>query len=683
MLGMTNKGSHFFVYIDNVAMRNIREILSVLGTWMLCICVHAQHTMAFSHDGSHAAASTTTIDSIHVPAAASFDIYFNGQQDAVNISADHVAFDIKVPDTLVVAYQEDLVTIQNTRLDCFETRVDRGDVEIKTKKKRPFVCLATGYCPDGRLVIDNDTSMTLILKDLRLTSKRGSAVYLRQRQKTVIELPEGSSSTLADATDYHPADSIDTSNGCLYARGSLSFAGGGSLQVTGNYRHAIFSGKNITIDGGLVQIADAMKDGIHCDKLHIQGGTIGLNISHDGAKGIKCKEELLITGGHVEGTATGNVTIAKGETTYCSLLKSDGSMTIKDGSMALKHYGTGGRCVSVDGALLIKGGTMLMELQGDGGTYLAENGDTAYFTPKCITVNGTTLIERGRLDLLATGNGGKGIDSSDTLFIGRQSDDFIPEDSLLVHVETKGTALIDNFFEDYRRGCPKAIKADNDIEIYSGTLHLKTYGQGGEGIESKGSLRAYHSTIMADCYDDGINTGQRFVCFGAHIYCLSHHNDGIDSNGKCSIHDGIVAAISEDYMNESFDTEGGRLHIYGGQIIGIGNNDVLVSEQTSVPYYSTKMKINEWGQRLGDGISIQSNRYLTVSDGANAILSLYHQYANDDTFVTIATPYFKQTGSFIISDGDAPVNPTEVFMDGKVLTGGTLTDYESLFIIKQ
>ena len=238
-------------------MRNIREILLVLGTWMLCVCVHAQHTMVFSHDGSHAAASTTTIDSIHVPAATSFDIYFNGQQDVVNISADHVAFDIKVPDTLVVDYQEDLVTIQNPRLDCFETRVDRGDVEIKTKKKRPFVCLATGYCSDGRLVIDNDTSMTLILKDLGLTSKRASAVYLRQRQKTVIELPEGSISTLADATDYHPADSTDTSNSCLYARGTLSFAGGGSLQVTGNYRHAIFSGKNITIDG---QVRDMLID---------------------------------------------------------------------------------------------------------------------------------------------------------------------------------------------------------------------------------------------------------------------------------------------------------------------------------------------------------------------------------------------------------------------------------------
>lgn len=662
-------------------MRNIREILSVLGTWMLCICVHAQHTMVFSHDGSHAAASTTTIDSIHVPAATSFDIYFNGQQDAVNISADHVAFDIKVPDTLVVAYQENLVTIQNPRLDCFETRVDRGDVEIKTKKKRPFVCLATGYCPDGRLVIDNDTSMTLILKDLRLTSKRGSAVYLRQRQKTVIELPEGSSSTLADATDYHPADSIDTSNGCLYARGSLSFAGGGSLQVTGNYRHAIFSGKNITIDGGLVQIADAMKDGIHCDKLHIQGGTIGLNISHDGAKGIKCKEELLITGGHVEGTATGNVTIAKGETTYCSLLKSDGSMTIKDGSMALKHYGTGGRCVSVDGALLIKGGTMLMELQGDGGTYLAENGDTAYFTPKCITVNGTTLIERGRLDLLATGNGGKGIDSSDTLFIGRQSDDFIPEDSLLVHVETKGTALIDNFFEDYRRGCPKAIKADNDIEIYSGTLHLKTYGQGGEGIESKGSLRAYHSTIMADCYDDGINTGQRFVCYGAHIYCLSHHNDGIDSNGKCSIHDGIVAVISEDYMNESIDTESGKLYLYGGQMIGIGGDGVQIGLASTIPYYSTVSSYPKQYTHTGDSIAIHSRRYLSLCDGEQVLLSLFHNHASEDAFITVATSDMERGHTYFISDGDEPQDTDMQLFDGRVAFGGTTVNNQQTFQI--
>ena len=601
------------------------------------------------------------------------DIYFNGQQDAVNISADHVAFDIKVPDTLVVAYQEDLVTIQNPRLDCFETRVDRGDVEIKTKKKRPFVCLATGYCPDGRLVIDNDTSMTLILKDLRLTSKRGSAVYLRQRQKTVIELPEGSSSTLADAADYHPADSTDTSNGCLYARGTLSFAGGGSLQVTGNYRHAIFSGKNITIDGGLVQIADAMKDGIHCDKLHIQGGTIGLNISHDGAKGIKCKEELLITGGHVEGTATGNVTIAKGETTYCSLLKSDGSMTIKDGSMALKHYGTGGRCISVDKNMLIAGGTIDMECHGAGGSYLTTTNDSDYYTPKCITVDDSIHISDGTLSCISTGLGGKGIVAGRYLAIGNSDNENTP----IIRVETKGECIINNVDEDLRFGCPKGIKANEKICIFGGDIAVTTAGMGGEGVESNKEMYIYGGTLVCNTYDDGINVVDSIEISGGHVYCNSVDNDGIDSNGSIRISGGIVASVNQNRPNESFDSEGGKFYLSGGWVFGIGSSPVEVQEST-YPYYSTQY----YDGTLHGGLIFSEEKYVCILIDGEVIMALKNGNRSLRAFLTICHPVFSEDKQYLICEGDLPTNVHHFYFDKKLVTGGVLNQYRPIISIQ-
>lgn len=585
-------------------------------------------------------------------------------------------------DTIFVNYHGETVTTINPRLDRFQVFSDGAYVSIISSGRRPFVCVASGQSSDGRLLIDNDTTMTLIIDNLSLSSERANAVYLRQKHEVRIVMPSGSTSELSDAPEYHLTDTTDTSNACLYSRGSLIFSGGGALVVTGKYRHAIASSKNIKIDGGNVSIAEAVKDGVHCDKLKMVGGALHLNVSNNGAKGVKSKEAITVSGGIIDGVATGNVVIDSGETTYCTLLKSDGSIEISGGTLSLCHYGCGGRCISADGNASITGGTINLECHGEGGFYSTLNDEIDYFTAKCITVNGTTHIERGQLYLLATGSGGKGLNCSDTLFVGRENDSFLPEDSLLIQVKTRGSALVDDIEEDYRKGCPKAIKSDSDITLYSGTLRLNTQGQGGEGLECEQSLKAYCCTIMSDTYDDGINTGQRCHINGAHIFCLSHHNDGIDSNGKISILDGIVTAISEDGLNESFDTEGGSMYIYGGHVMGIGNNDVPVGEQSTVPYYSTQLKIDDRGRRTGDGIRIASGNYLTVAKDREAILSLFHEYENSDAFIIVASPLLQFGLSYKLVDGEKPANTSAEWLDGRLAMGGSIDNQESIFTIK-
>lgn len=580
-------------------------------------------------------------------------------------------------DTLHIIYQDDKVLISDDyNHSRFHMTVNRtADLKIVYKGKYPFVCIAEGVCHDGCLIVDADTTSTFILNNLQLSSSNNAAISFLKKQMVNIELPDGSSSILCDATTRGTDD--ESVNGCLYSKGALAFTGKGTLSVTGNYRHGIVSSKNINVEECHLMINNVVKNGIHCDNFTLKDGQIDLHLQNDASKGIKTKEELVIQSGVIEGEAIGNIINEDGDLSYSSLLKSDGTMTISGGTLTLKQYGDGGRCISVDNDLTMTAGTMNLECHGDGGQYTNADNELDYYTPKCITVDGCARIERGTLNLLATGSGGKGIVSSDTLFIGRKNDGLLSEDSLHVNVETRGWCLEDNIHEDYRRGCPKAIKGDGDIYLYSGTLRIKTHGQGGEGIESKGSLRAYHCTAVADCYDDGINTGQRFTCYDSHIYCLSHHNDGIDSNGKCTVMGGIVATISEDLMNESFDTEGETLYIYGGHVIGIGNNEVHVAKQSYIPYYSTKLTTGNWGRRFGDGIVISSDNYLTLSKDGEAIVSLYHKYANDDVFVLVASKLMEKGQQYQLSDGEKPTNSTPV-LSGNVLIGGNI-NYESLF----
>ena len=576
--------------------------------------------------------------------------------------SDTLSFNRSLPDTLIIDFHENDVFIQNPRLFQLQPSFQGSDVTITSKGKQPFICLVKGECSDGRLIIDSDTACTLVLDGLKLSSKKGSTICFPNKQKVKIEMVNGSKNVLSDCAIYK-TDSTDISNSCLYSKGSLTFVGKGTLEVTGNYHHAIASGKKITIKDGHIIICNAMKDGLHCDNMQVDGGTISLHLSNDASKGIKCKEDFMMTDGSIEGKATGDVIIDNGETTFCSLLKCGGSMTIENGNISLVHQGMGGRCISVNGNLHVYGGNFTMENHGNGESYLTEKQDSDYYTPKCITVNGCTYIERGIINILATGNGGKGLDCSDTLFIGRQGDNFISEDSLLIKVETRGSALVDNVVEDYRNGCPKGIKSDTDIEIYSGSLHIQTYGQGGEGIESKNTLHVFKAIIMADTYDDSFNTGVCCHIDGAQIYCISHNNDGIDSNGSIIISGGIVASVNESKPNESFDSEDGQFYLLGGTVFGIGSGPVDVKEAV-YPCYSTSYDIGEeWFS--SKGLLLDNGKYVYIRRGEKVLVALRNENKAFRSFITVMSPFFQNAELLTISEGEVPLEPQESFFDGR------------------
>ena len=645
-------------------MRHVR----LYAMAMVCLTANlrtaAQQQMVFVKGRSLSAMPIAAIDSLKPTAPLHFDVF--SKQQRLTVQADSVCFDRSIGDTIVVNYRDDEAAVVNPRLDLFSIAADRADIRITTTGKTPFVCKAMGMSSDGRLVIDADTACTLVLDGLQLTSRRGSAISLTQKQKVLIELPAGTASTLADAPEY--ADSTaGAAHASLYAKGSLSFTGGGRLSVRGNSRHGIGCGKNITIDEAHITITDAVKDGIHCNKLHMNGGTLCLSAARDGSKGVKCKEEITVNGGRIEGTATGNVVIEDGETTYCALMKCDGGMTITGGDITLSHLGSGGRCLSVDGNLLIKGGTLDLSTHGDGGRYTTTTGATDYFTPKCITADGVSRIERGRLHLLATGDGGKGLDCSDSLFIGRQDDGFIPADSLLIDVETRGSALVDNIVEDYRQGCPKAVKSDRDIEIYSGNIRINTSGQGGEGIESKQTLHIGKADVAIDSYDDAINTGLCCHVDGARLYCLSHYNDGIDSNGSIVISDGIVASVNQRKPNESFDSEDGECYLLGGTVFGIGSMPVDV-RASALPCHTTPYDEDEG--MTSRGLILTEGKYLCVQKGGESIMALRNDNRAFRTFVTVMSPDFRDGEWLTLSEGDRPEEPGRDLFDGRLVMGG-------------
>ena len=628
---------------------------------LLAITTHALHAPAqqvvFAHADGWAAAPALAIDSIKATQPPMLDVFLAGK--AVSVQADTMYMNRDVPDTLCIHFLGDNVIIQNPRLDLIQAEASRADVRVTSTGRQPFVCLATGSSNDGRLVIDNDTTLTLALAGLALASQKGSAISMPQKHETRIVLADGTSNTLSDGSDT--SDLSDSSNGCLYAKGSLTFAGSGTLAVTGNRRHAIACGKNITVEDGHIIVCNAARDGLRCDKLLVQGGTIELNVATDASKGIKCKESFCMTGGHILGYATGNTLIDGGETTYCSLMKSDGSFFMDGGEVTLRHLGDGGRCISVDGNMTMAGGTLNLECHGDGSSYLTAANDTDYYTPKCITVDDSLHIKGGTVRCTSTGLGGKGIVAGNYLAIGKDEGQ-----GPTVRIETSGECIVDNVDEDRRFGCPKGIKANGMIHIGGGDIAVHTSGTGGEGVESKGEMLVTGGNIECNTFDDGINVGRSIEIAGGQVYCNSTDGDGIDSNGSITISGGIIASVNRQRPDESLDSEEGQLRLFGGTVFGIGSAPVEM-RQAACPYYSTPY--DEPESHLG-GLILTGGKYVYAMRGNEVVMALRNDNRAFRAFLTVTAPAFSDGEQCSICEGETPIAPDGSLFDGKMLIGG-------------
>lgn len=638
----------------------------MLGHYSL---VSAQESLVFYHQQSQSAYPISLIDSITLPRNNEFNIYSEGNTIPRVVPTDSLMFNVELPDTLMLTFHEDYVEVCNPHLEYIEVLTKRTTVNVRSYSKKAFVCLSKGVCSDGRVVIDADTACTLILSDLHLSSEIGSAICLKQKQKARIVLADGTTNTLKDAQKYNLSDSTDTSNGCIYAKGSLTFTGSGTLNISGNYRHAIVSSKNITIEDGKISIIDTRKDGIHCDKYKQIGGTVSLHLSQMATKGIKVKEEFEMKDGRIEGEALGDLKISDDDTSYCTFIKSDSLFTMVGGVIALKHTGKGGRCISVDRQMVITGGVLNMECHGDGGSYLTATNDFDYYTPKCIIVDESLRITGGTITCLSTGLGGKGIVSGKYLAIGCEGS----EEGPLIRVETKGDCILNNEDEDQRFGCPKGIKADEELHIYCGDIAVSTAGMGGEGVECNGELFIHGGILECNTFDDGINVGHAIEISGGCVYCNSEDNDGIDSNGSITVSGGIVASVNQLRPNESFDAENGQLYLLGGIIFGIGSAPVIIGKSGYPCYSSSNDSSGEYYDSRG--LILTEGKYVNVRKGDELVMSLRNDNRAFRSYLTLMAPSFTEAQIYTISESECPLGAKSVFFSKILVLGGEQPDY--------
>lgn len=457
----------------------------------------------------------------------------------------------------------------------------------------------SGSSSDGGFYMSGSYKATIELNGLTLTNTSavysGAAVHIQNGKRINVKVITGTENTLVDAAS-------GSQKGCLYVKGHAEFKQQGTLNVTGNVKHAIKVGEYITLKNATLNVTSAVGDGISCNQYFLmESGTINISGTED--DGIQCD---------LDGdTSTGETEDHEDE--------DSGNIYIEDGLIIITCNATAAKGIKAAGDMNISGGDITVITTGNG-TWDSDDLETK---AACgLSADGNMNISGGILNITATGSGGKGMKCDSVLTI---TDGFITvatSGGLYYNngttENTNYTGNTDNVSSDYYSS-PKGIKAGLKTEVgnnsytYSGglvisggTVRVTTSGTNGEGIESKNYLNITGGEIIVNSYDDGINSAQDMTITDGYVYSRATNNDGLDANGNLYINGGLVYAIgsrSPELAIDANSEEGKRVYVNGGVIIAVGGIE------NNASYNQPKIQQS----------SVSSNTWYTVTYGDNAV----------------------------------------------------------------
>ncbi len=429
-----------------------------------------------------------------------------------------------------------------------------------------------GRSADGGLKYVGDHKVTFVLDGLQLESKQGSPMNIRCGKRVAVKLKEGTHNELTDAPDT-------LHKGVLRCKGHLELSGAGSLTINARGAHGINAKEYILFKPSL--------------------GTLEINATGDGCKGIRTGEDFTMRGGDVRVSTSGNY-VAEDTTSFFPPFPFD----MEDGMAGFN-----------------------ME-EGMDAPDWEDNMRPPFFDD---------MFPEGMMPegMFPEGLFPEGMMMPDSAMM------FPPEGGM---PPMKGRYI----------GTTKGIKALGKVTVEGGRLVVTTCTPGAEGIEGKKGVELSGGTVKVNAYDDAINGNGPLVFSGADVYAVSTNNDAVDSNGwgdgAITISGGHVEVFSGiGPPEEGFDCDQWAIVISGGEAFSVGSGmgpfPSLPNERTATQPYL-----------LFQFIEVKADDVLSVCEkGGAEVISVKSPVACHMNHSLVTTPALKQGGTYVLK-----LNGTEV-----------------------
>ncbi len=437
----------------------------------------------------------------------------------------------------------------------------------------------SGTLDDGQIIVNtkDEETVKLVLNGVDITCSTSAPIYVKNAEKTVITLADGTENFITDGDSYIVEDSfIEDSesiepNAAIFSKDDLTINGSGSLTVNANYNNGIQSKDDLKITGGNITV-NAVNDGIKGrDSIAVKDANITVNAGADGMQSNNDSNEEK--GYVVIESGTINITAGKdGIQAETSLIISGGNIKISSGGGSANSSSNIGQEGNTWGAW----GNRDMDI--DTGT----NADSDSST-------GSAKGLKASVNITITGS---------TINIDSSDDSIHSNDSLAIN----GGNIILASGDD-------GMHSDSTLEINGGELIItKSY----EGIESA-TITINGGDIHITASDDGINvrggndgssidgrpgqnefidTGDNWLYINGGYTVIDAKGDGLDINGSINMTAGDViinGPISD--MNGAIDYLG-TFNVTGGYLVAVGSSGMAQAPGTSSTQYSVMVNFS-------------------------------------------------------------------------------------------
>ena len=305
-----------------------------------------------------------------------FSSYTNGSSSSS--STDPIPEDaIKV---ISITYNGGSVTVSGD--DANYVTINGADVTV-TSEIDSLLLILSGTTTDGSLLVNRQKKYGIKLNGVSINNVDGPAINNQGSKYLYLEVAGGTTNTLTDGTTY--TEQVYDQKGALFSEGEMYLYGTGTLNVTGNCRHAIACDDFIVIDDNVtLNVKSPSGSGIKVnDGLWINNGTIDINVTAKAARGIRCDSVVVINGGNTTIATRGGCEQDPVTFDYSSAacIKCDYPFTMTGGSLTMTSEGDGGKGINCTRDIIFRGGTLVAETTGDNtnGKPKAIKSDTGIF----------------------------------------------------------------------------------------------------------------------------------------------------------------------------------------------------------------------------------------------------------------------------------------------------------------
>lgn len=193
-----------------------------------------------------------------------------------------------------VGYEQSTATIielQGTTAKISGEGANFTDGDITITKEGSYVL--SGTLDDGTIFIDADETakIQLVFNGTTVKCSDFAAIFVKKADKVFVTLNEGTVNTVTDGVVYTLTEANSVVDGdqknvdaVIFSRCDITFNGTGTLNIVGNYKHAVVTKDDLVITGGILNVS-APNGGLYgSDSVKIGGGTISVNAGSDGIR---------------------------------------------------------------------------------------------------------------------------------------------------------------------------------------------------------------------------------------------------------------------------------------------------------------------------------------------------------------------------------------------------------------